>query len=52
MPELSDREQAVLELLRESIGKGIIPSVREIGRQLGIPSTSTVHHCLNRLQEE
>ena len=52
MQELSNKESAVLQLIRHSIDNGIVPSVREICAQLGIKSTSTVHRCLTSLQEK
>ncbi|MEM1485247.1 transcriptional repressor LexA [Oscillospiraceae bacterium PP1C4] len=52
MEELSPRESAVLELIRQSIDNGIVPSVREICAKLGVKSTSTVHRYLTSLQEK
>lgn len=52
MQELTSKEIAVLELLRQSIDNGIVPSVREICAKLNIKSTSTVHRYLKSLQEK
>ncbi|MBN2558713.1 MAG: transcriptional repressor LexA [Clostridia bacterium] len=47
---LSDRQQKVLEYIRSSIDvKGYSPSVRDICRDTGIKSTSTVHAYLKKL---
>jgi repressor LexA len=39
-------------LARGSGGSGAPPSVREIGRGVGLKSSQTVHHHLGRLEEE
>jgi repressor LexA len=39
-------------LARRSGGSGAPPSVREIGRGVGLKSSQTVHHHLSRLEEE
>lgn len=39
-------------LARRSGGSGAPPSVREIGRGVGLKSSQTVHHHLGRLEEE
>lgn len=47
---LSDRQQKVLDYLRATIHeKGYAPSVRDICRDVGIKSTSTVHAYLKKL---
>ncbi len=47
---LSERQQNVLEYLRKSIDKrGYAPSVRDICKDVGIKSTSTVHAYLKKL---
>ena len=52
MRELTTKESAVFDLIRRSIEKGVIPSVREIGADLGIKSTSSVHRYLTSLEEK
>ena len=52
MRELTTKESAVFDLIRRSIEKGVIPSVREIGAELGIKSTSSVHRYLSSLEEK
>lgn len=52
MRELTPKESAVFDLIRRSIENGIIPSVREIGAELGIKSTSSVHRYLTSLEEK
>ena len=52
MRELTTKESAVFDLIRRSIEKGVIPSVREIGAELGIKSTSSVHRYLTSLEEK
>ena len=52
MRELTTKESAVFDLIRRSIEKGVIPSVREIGAELGINSTSAVHRYLTSLEEK
>ena len=49
---LNDRDAAVYELIRQRAGEGYTPSIREICRELGIKSTSTVHRILGKLQDE
>ena len=52
MRELTTKESAVFDLIRRSIEKGVIPSVREIGAELGIKSTSSGHRYLTSLEEK
>ena len=52
MRELTTKESAVFDLILRSIEKGVIPSVREIGAELGIKSTSSVHRYLTSLEEK
>ena len=47
--QLGERDKQVYEYIRGRLGEGSAPSVREICRELGIPSTSTVHSCMKRL---
>lgn len=51
--DLSGRQQAILDFITRYIGeRGYPPSVREIGRALGIRSSSTVHGYLRRLEDK
>lgn len=53
MRELSDRQKSILVFVREHIDQhGYAPTVREIGDQAGLSSTSTVHRHLERLKED
>ena len=50
---LNKREQAILKAIENSVEKkGYAPSVREIGKEVGLSSTATVHAYLARLQKE
>ena len=50
---LNKREKAILKFIEKSVEeKGYAPSVREIGKAVGLSSTATVHGYLARLQEE
>ena len=51
MKPLNEKQQKVLEFLRERAGEGVPPSVREICAAAGIRSTSTVHAYLKVLEE-
>ncbi len=51
MKPLTEKQQKVLEFLRERAGDGVPPSVREICAAAGIRSTSTVHAYLKILEE-
>ena len=42
----------ILEYLKECSSEGRVPSVREICTEVGLSSTSTVHHHLNALEEK
>jgi repressor LexA len=49
---LSHRQQAMLDFIRSfMVETGYPPTIREIGRAVGISSTSVVNYNLNRLQE-
>ena len=51
VPELTDRQQAVLDVLRSHTAEhGYPPTVREIGEVLGMASSSTVHSHLAALE--
>jgi len=53
MPELTKREQQILEYIQNAVAeKGYPPSVREIGGAVGLTSTSTVHSYLIRLEKK
>ena len=52
MKPLNEKQQKVLAFVKERLGDGIPPSVREIGDACGINSTSTVHAYLKRLEDE
>lgn len=52
MKPLNEKQQKVLAFVKERLGDGIPPSVREIGDACGIKSTSTVHAYLKRLEDE
>lgn len=51
--KLSDRQQRMLSFIRRfTADSGYPPSIREIGKAVGISSTSVVNYNLNRLVEE
>jgi repressor LexA len=51
--KLSERQNRMLEFIRSFGGdNGYPPSIREIGKAVGITSTSVVNYNLNRLVEE
>ncbi len=50
---LSDRQQAILDFIREfSARSKYPPTIREIGRHVGITSTSVVNYNLNILEQK
>jgi repressor LexA len=50
---LTSRQQDVLEYIKTSVRtRGYPPSVREIGKAVGLSSTSTVHGHLAKLEEK
>ena len=52
MNNLSEREQKILEYMREYVAKwGYPPTVRDIAGALGIKSTSTVHKAIAALEK-
>jgi repressor LexA len=52
-PELTRRQREVLEFVRAEVNqRGFPPSVREIGRAVGLSSSSTVHSHLAALEEK
>ena len=51
--ELNKREKAILKFIEGQVSKnGYPPSVREIGKAVGLSSTATVHGYLAKLQEK
>ena len=53
MTDLNKRERAILKFIEKQINeKGYPPSVREIGKAVGLKSTATVHGYLAKLQEK
>lgn len=51
--ELNVREKAILKFVQKQIkANGYPPSVREIGKAVGLRSTATVHGYLNKLEEK
>ena len=52
-PELNKREKAILKVIEKQImTQGYPPSVREIGKAVGLSSTATVHGYLNKLEDK
>ena len=52
-PELNVREKAILRYIEKQImSVGYPPSVREIGKAVGLSSTATVHGYLARLEDK
>ena len=50
--ELNKREKAILKYIEKELNEnGYPPSVREIGKAVGLKSTATVHSYLERLEE-
>ena len=50
--ELNKREKAILRFIEKEIdANGYPPSVREIGKAVGLKSTATVHSYLERLED-
>ena len=51
--ELNSREQDILKFIEKQINEvGYPPSVREIGKSVGLSSTATVHGYLAKLEEK
>ncbi len=51
--EISKRQEQILDYIRkETESQGYPPSVREIGRAVGLKSTSTVHGHLSQLEKK
>jgi len=52
MDDLTERQRSVLEFIQERINeKGYPPSVREIGKAVGLKSPASVHNHLKTLEE-
>ena len=52
-PELSNREKSILKFIEKQIMTvGYPPSVRDIGKAVGLSSTATVHGQLAKLEEK
>ena len=52
MKPLSKSQQKILDYIKECSVEGRVPSVREICTEIGLSSTSTVHHHLKALEEK
>jgi repressor LexA len=53
MDQLTDRQQQILDFIRREVkSKNYPPSVREIGREVGLASSSTVHSHLSALEKK
>ena len=51
--DLNKREKSILRFIeKQLIANGYAPSVREIGKAVGLSSTATVHGYLRRLEEK
>ena len=52
-PDLNNREKAILKFIEKQIkDNGYPPSVREIGKAVGLSSTATVHGYIAKLSEK
>jgi len=51
MQELNEIQKKMYEFLAEQAQKGMVPSVREIGKRVGLKSTGSVQRYLERLEE-
>lgn len=50
--KISDKQKKIVSFIREQINKnGYPPSIREIGKAVGLSSSSTVHAHLNTLEK-
>ena len=51
--ETTKKEKAILKFIEEQVlEKGYPPSVREIGKAVGLSSTATVHAYLEKLEKQ
>jgi len=52
-PDLTERQEQILQFIRKHIREtGYPPTIREIGREVGISSTSVVNYNLNVLEDK
>lgn len=52
MQDLTDMQRKIYDYIKEEIRKGITPSIREIGKAVGLSSTSSIHLHLNSLERK
>lgn len=52
MKPLSKNQQRIMEYIKKCSDDGRVPSVREICDEVGLSSTSTVHHHLKALEDK
>lgn len=53
MEKLTERQNDILKVIKKSIAeKGYPPTVREIGAEVGLSSTATIHFHLTKLEEK
>ncbi len=51
--DLSPRQREILKVIvKETKNKGYPPTVREIGKIVGLKSSASVHNHLNQLEEK
>lgn len=50
MDKINDTQMRIYDFLKERISCGVIPSVREIGANVGLKSTSSVQYNLDELE--
>ena len=50
---INKREKSILKFIEKQVNeKGYAPSVREIGKAVGLKSTATVHGYLAKIEEK
>ncbi len=53
MEKLTEKQQLILNFIKNEVKtKGVVPSIREIGKQFGLASTSSVHSHLETLEKK
>lgn len=52
MNNLTSNQQKILDFLKERLSSGVPPSIREIGKAVGLSSTSSVQSNLTALEEK
>ena len=52
MDNLTSNQQKILDFLKDRLSSGVPPSVREIGKAVGLSSTSSVQSNLTALEEK